>query len=70
MDPLYEITEGREIVTNIEEFERSLSKNIDTNIKEELVNYCKEIYTPLDISVLENELNNWDFLSQRETAVC
>ena len=58
MDPLYEITEGREIVTNIEEFELSLSKNIDINIKEELVNYCKEIYTPLDISVLENELNS------------
>jgi len=58
MDPLYEITEGREIVTNIEEFELSLSKNIDTNIKEELVNYCKEIYTPLDISVLENVLNS------------
>ena len=58
MDPLYEITEGREIVTNVEEFELSLSKNIDTNIKEELVNYCKEIYTPLDISVLENVLNN------------
>ncbi len=58
MDPLYEITEGREIVTNIEEFERSLSKNIDRNIKEELVNYCKEIYTPLDIGVLENVLNN------------
>jgi hypothetical protein len=55
---LYEITEGREIVTNIEEFELSLSKNIDTNIKEELVNYCKEIYTPLDISVLENVLNS------------
>ena len=60
---LYEITEGREIVSNIEEFERSLSKNIDRNIKEELVNYCKEIYTPLDIGVLENVLNNWDFLS-------
>ncbi len=58
MDPLYEITEGREIVTNVEEFKLSLSKNIDTNIKEELVNYCKEIYTPLDIAVLENELNN------------
>ena len=58
MDPLYEITEGREIVTNIEEFKLSLSKNIDINIKEELVNYCKEIYTPLDISVLENVLNN------------
>ena len=26
--------------------------------KEELVNYCKEIYTPLDIGVLENVLNN------------
>ncbi len=58
IDPLYEITEGREIVTNIEEFELSLSKNIDTNIKEELVNYCKVMYTPLDIGVLENELNN------------
>tara|TARA_B100001105_G_C21987109_1_gene271561 strand:- start:266 stop:442 length:177 start_codon:yes stop_codon:yes gene_type:complete len=58
MDPLYEITEGREIVTNIEEFECSLSKNIDTNIKEELVSYCKEMYTPLDIGVLEHELNN------------
>ena len=27
------------------------------------MNYCKEIYTPLDISVLENVLNSWDFLS-------
>ena len=58
MDPLYEITEGREIVSNIDEFECSLSKNIDTNIKEKLVNYCKEISTPLDIGVLEYELNN------------
>jgi len=58
IDPLYEIKEGREIVSNIEEFEYSLSKNIDINIKEELVRYCKEMYTPLDIGILENALNN------------
>jgi len=58
MDPLYEITDGREIVSSIEEFEHSLSKNIDTNIKEKLVSYCKDMYTPLDIGVLENVLKN------------
>jgi hypothetical protein len=55
---LYEVEEGREIVCNIEEFEHSLSKNIDVDIKEKLVSYCKEMYTPLDIGVLENVLKN------------
>jgi len=58
IDPLYEVEEGREIVCNIEEFEHSLSKNIDVDIKEKLVRYCKDMYTPLDIGVLENVLEN------------
>jgi hypothetical protein len=58
IDPLHEVVEGREIVCNIEEFEHSLTKNIDIDIKEKLVNYCEEMYTPLDISVLEGVLKN------------
>ena len=60
IDPLYAITQGRDIICNVEEFEKSISTNVDATIKKNLITYCKYIYTPLDVNILENVLKNYN----------
>jgi hypothetical protein len=57
IDPLYEVKDGREIICNIAGFEGLLLKKIDKSASKYLVDYCKKMYTPLDVSVLESVLN-------------
>ena len=54
IDPLYEVTYGRWIVSSHEEFTSALlEKEIDSE-NSELEKYCKDMYTPLNYKVLKN----------------
>jgi len=52
IDPLYEVKDGREIISNTKEFRHSMSKKIDEYVRQDLIRYCKEMYAPLDINAL------------------
>ena len=53
IDPLHEISEGREIVSNENEFIEVFSKNTTNKIKDKLIRYAMQMYSPLDVSILE-----------------
>ena len=53
IDPLYKINKGRKVVSNIEEFDNSLIDNMDADTKKYLIDYCKSIYSPLNVDILE-----------------
>jgi hypothetical protein len=56
IDVLYGATGGREIVSSIEEFESTLLKNTNIDAQKELIEFCKNVYTNLDITILEDIL--------------
>jgi len=62
IDPLYEISRGREIVCNIEDFQRSLTEKIDMSDKGKLIRYCQNMYTQIDVDVIE-KLSKFNYLS-------
>jgi len=60
IDPLYEVKDGRVTISNTNEFYDAVVLKFDTSVKEKLVEYCSNMYTQLNISVLEKILSSCD----------
>jgi hypothetical protein len=53
IDPLYELSKGREIVENPYEFVHKFNKQPDLNDMKQAVEYCEKFYLPLNIPLLQ-----------------
>ena len=58
IDPLYELNYGRTIINSVNEFICLFDAVIDSGEMNEMVEYCKEFYTPLNGSVLRDMVIN------------
>jgi len=55
-DPLFEISKGKNVVTCEIEFKEVLLSKVKTSKDNELIKYCNNIYSPLDVNILDKLL--------------
>ena len=58
IDPLFELSALRPEVSTPEEFENFITEKTDfSSLKDQLIKYSKDVFTPLDVSVLKEIIN-------------
>ena len=54
IDPLYFVSSGRDIVSNMDEFKHCLKKKSNIDCKDKMTHLCKRMYTPLNVTVIDS----------------
>ena len=60
IDPLHELSSGRDIVSTVDDFFNLHNKGIDYGALKLVEEYCKKLYTPIDMAVLRGIALNHD----------